>query len=35
LGNIKDKEYENISDHAAATETATLADIQAQIFGKY
>ena len=35
LGNVMDKVYENIKDNAAATETATLADTQAQIFRKY
>ena len=35
LGNIKDKVYENIKDNAAATETSTLVDIQAQILRKY
>ena len=35
LGNIKDKNYEHIKDQAAASETTTLADIQAQILRKY
>ena len=35
LGNIKDKTYEHLKDQAAASETTTLADIQAQILRKY
>ena len=35
LGNIKDKIYENIKDQAAASETITLAGVQAQILRKY
>ena len=34
-GNVKDKAYDNIKDDAAATETLTLPDIQAQILRKY
>ena len=35
LESIKDKVYENLKDHAAATENATLAEIQAQILQKH
>ena len=35
MGNIKDKTYKHLKDQAAASETTTLADIQAQILRKY